>query len=205
LLEQHIMIFGNNYLWSNWSPSESSKERSQDAFVNKRNWAHTPTHTPTHTPKDTHIHVLFQSFSYITLMQETAWLRHPEPILWSPFSLAYWGIHSFITMLSWWPACQERWIMWEESTGLEEDHCVCASVLSVFVDRRCCCLTPFLSAVSHKLNPHTSSNKHTYSIIDLIHKFSRLHDNLLTNRFDRQHKGHMTKRNSHRHQSTSFQ
>lgn len=42
--------------------------------------------------------------------------------------------HSFISMLSWWPACQERRIMWRESSVLGANRCVrvCARVICVF-------------------------------------------------------------------------
>lgn len=95
------------------------KSKVRYAIVNR-----TGTHTHI-TNTDAHTHECpFHSFSYITLMQETAWLRHPGPILWLPFTSACRGIHSFITMLSWWPVCQLRWIMWKGSTGLGEDLCV---------------------------------------------------------------------------------
>lgn len=86
---------------------------------------HIHTYPHKYTSRDAHIYVLFLSLTYITLMQETAWLRHPEPHLWLPFTSACWEIHSFIAMLSWWPVCQERWIMWEGNSGLREDQCVC--------------------------------------------------------------------------------
>lgn len=89
--------------------------------------AHTHTHTNVHTHACTHthtytqmhkqIHVLFHSLSYITLMQQTA-----PKTSWAHLVIAVYfsilGIHSFITRVSWWPVCQERWIMWRGSTGL---------------------------------------------------------------------------------------
>lgn len=51
----------------------------------------------------TYTHILFHFLSYVTLMQETAWLRHPGPPVWSPFTWAWGGIHSFILMVNSWP------------------------------------------------------------------------------------------------------